>query len=107
MRLSQYLQRRRPNWDVTGFIVYRVYLNPDSAVQLKRMGARCDPGAAKASDPAVLKSFWALARRCDQAQYPLAAAPIDVCSEAQPHRLAAQGLRLALPVDRNCGIRVE
>jgi hypothetical protein len=82
-------------------------LSPDSAVQLKKLEARCDPGVAKTSDSAVSKSFWALASRCDQAQHPLAAPPIDVRSQAQTHRLAAEGLRLALPVDHNCGIRVE
>jgi hypothetical protein len=42
--------------DPNGFEPSRL-LNPDAAGQLKRLEARCDPGAAKASDSAVSKSF--------------------------------------------------
>ena len=76
----------------------RILLNPDSAE------ARWNPGAAKASDCEVSKSFCAFARRCYEARHPLEAPLIDVCSEAEP---PAEGLRLALFVDRNCGIRAQ
>src|SRR5262245_26678120 len=57
--------------------------------------ARWNPGAAKASDCEVSKSFCALARRCDEARHPIEAPLIDVCSEAETHRLAAEELHLA------------
>src|SRR5262245_39178122 len=56
---------------------------PDSALP----EARWNPGAAKASDCEVSKSFCALARRCYEARHSLEAALIDVCSEAETHRL--------------------
>ena len=49
--------------------------------------ARWNPGAAKASDCEVSKSFCAFARRCYEARHPLEAPLIDVCSEAETHRL--------------------
>src|SRR5262249_46812158 len=44
-------------------------------------------GAAKASDCEVSKSFCALARRSFEAYHSLEAPLIDVCSEAETHRL--------------------
>jgi hypothetical protein len=42
-------------------------MNPDSAVKPKMLEARCNPGAAKASDCEISKLFCALARRCYEA----------------------------------------
>src|SRR5262245_49335264 len=64
-----------------------VFLNPDSAVKPNLARGRRNPGAAKASDCEVAKSFCALARRCYEALHPLRALSIDVSSEAKPHRL--------------------
>jgi hypothetical protein len=58
------------------------------------------PGAGR-------KSFGALARRCCEAQHLFQSTLIDVCSAAKIIHFAAEGLRLALSVDRNCGIRVQ
>ena len=82
-------------------------LNPDSAVKPKISEARRNPEAAKASGSEVAKSFCAHARRCYEALHPLPVLSIDVSSVAKPIVFAAQGLRLALSVDRNCRIRVE
>ena len=49
--------------------------------------ARWNPGAAKASDCEVSKSFCAFARRCYEARHSLEAPLINVCSEAETHRL--------------------
>ena len=49
--------------------------------------ARWNPGAAKASDCEVSKSFCAFARRCYEARHPLEAPLLNVCSEAETHRL--------------------
>jgi hypothetical protein len=38
-------------------------------------------------------------------KHPIGAPLIGVCSEAETCRLCAEGLRLALAVDRNCEIR--
>ena len=53
----------------------------------KSASARWNPGAAKASDCAISKSFCALALRYYQAEQSIAALLIDVCSEAVTHRL--------------------
>src|SRR5262245_13908103 len=64
-----------------------VRFSPDSAVKPKMPEARCNPGAAKASDCEISKSFCALPRRCYEARHPLEAPLIDVCSEANPSPL--------------------
>jgi hypothetical protein len=69
--------------------------------------ARRGPGAAKASDSEVAKSFYV-----SQA----IAIKLNILSQHRrsmsakrnkPIDFAAEGLRLAFPVDRNCGIRVK
>src|SRR5262245_1218899 len=69
--------------------------------------ARWNPGAAKASDSEVSRSFCAFARGCDETRYPLEAPLIDVCSEAATHRLCCGRVASRVFVNRNCGIRVE
>src|SRR5262245_74103 len=76
---------------------------PDSAVP----EARWNPGATKASDCEVSKSFCALARRCYEARHPLEAPLIDVCSEAETHRLCCGRVAPRVFVSRNCKIRVQ
>src|SRR5215467_11745011 len=99
--------RRADSSRATTAPILRALLNPDSAVKPKTLEARCNPGAAKASDSEVSTSFWLSSSHCDKTQHPLAAPMIDVCSEAQTRRLRCGGSRLALSADRNCGIRVE
>jgi hypothetical protein len=50
-------------------------------------GSEAESGAAQASDWEVAKSFCARAGRYDEAQHFLEAPPVDVCSEAETHRL--------------------
>src|SRR5262245_1567956 len=76
---------------------------PDSAVP----EARWNPGATKASDCEVSKSFCALARRRYEARHPLEAPLIDVCSGAETHRLCCGRVAPRVFVNRNCGIRVK
>src|SRR5215510_7152804 len=65
----------------------RCHFDPDSTAKPKMPRARPNPGAAKASDCEVSKSFCAIARRCYEALHPLPALLIDVRSEAEIHRL--------------------
>src|SRR5262245_42541230 len=69
--------------------------------------ARCNPGAAKAADCEISKSFCALARRCYEARHSLEAPLIDVCSEAETHRFRCGRVVPRVSVDPNCGIRAE
>src|SRR5262245_40904684 len=69
--------------------------------------ARCNPGAAKASDCEISKSFCAVARCCYEAEPALKAPLIDVYSGAETHRLRCGGVVPRVSVDPNCGIRIE
>src|SRR5262245_18334844 len=57
--------------------------------------ARWNPGAAKASDCEVSKSFCALARRCYEARHPLEAPLMMSAQREKPVDFAAEGLHLA------------
>src|SRR5262245_1983144 len=69
--------------------------------------ARCNPGAAKASDCEISKSFCALARRCYETRHPLETPLIDVCSEAETHRHRCRRVVPRVSVNPTCGIRVQ
>src|SRR5262249_23733533 len=91
-----------------------IALISDSAVKPNLPRARRNPGAAKASDCEVAKLFWALARRCHEVS--ILPSTADRCLLRgrlnirnpyirNPSTLPAQGLRFALSVARNYGIR--
>src|SRR5262245_46979240 len=69
--------------------------------------ARWNPGAAKASDSEVSRSFCAFARGCDETRHPIEEPLIDVCSEAATHRLCCGRVAPRVFVNRNCGIRAQ
>jgi hypothetical protein len=92
----------------TKIILSRMYpLNSDSAVQLKTQEARCSPGAAKASDLEVSKSFALSQVVAIKLNIPSQHRRSMSAKRGKPIDFAAEGLRLALPVDRNCGIRAK
>ena len=63
--------------------------------------ARWNPGAAKASDCGVSQPCCALVRRGDEVKHSLEA-PLMSARRQKPIDFAAEGLRLAFSVNRNC-----
>src|SRR5262245_39450609 len=101
--------RCRVRRNIQGLTITQQFFSqlPSSFIPIPQLPeARWNPGAAKASDCEVSKSFCALARRSYEARHPLEAPLIDVCSESEAHQTCCRRVAPRVFANRNCGIRV-